>query len=59
MYANKQDLSDAMSAKQMIEYFGIGELGNMKILVKECSVYKNFGLVEGLSWLVDQLNSKT
>ena len=59
LFANKQDLPNAMKAKQIIDTFGINEIKNYTILVKECSVYSNTGLVDGFTWLVEQLNKKS
>ena len=57
VFANKQDIVGALTAKQLTEALGIHEL-KICISVRECSVYKNTGLVEGFTWLVDELNKK-
>jgi signal recognition particle receptor subunit beta len=59
VFANKQDLTGALSAKQLIEALGINEIKSICVSVRECSVYKNTGLVEGFTWLVDELNKKS
>lgn len=49
--ANKQDLPDAMSAKEVTEQLGLSELRGRAFHVQPSSAPKGEGLFEGLDWL--------
>lgn len=49
--ANKQDLPDAMSTKEVTEQLGLADLRFRKIHVQPTSAPKGEGIYEGLEWL--------
>eukprot|EP00434_Breviolum_minutum_P025769 symbB.v1.2.022780.t1/scaffold2060.1/size90856/2 len=49
--ANKQDLPDAMSVREMTEKLGLLDVTDRPILVQPSSAPKGEGLFEGLAWL--------
>merc|ERR1711983_210441 len=55
IFANKQDLPNAMSASELTEKLGLNELRNRRWYIQAtCAVHGN-GLYEGLDWLSNEL----
>jgi len=57
--ANKQDLSDALSAANITERLKLNTIDNRKWHIQETSAISNEGLYEGLDWLSSTLRSRT
>ena len=55
IFANKQDLPNAMSVSEVIEKMGLGSLSNTKWHVEATCATTGEGLLEGLGWLSDTL----
>jgi len=51
VFANKQDLPDAISASDLSEKLGLNRITNRKWYIQPCCATKNTGLYEGLDWL--------
>ena len=51
VYANKQDLPNAMSASELTEKLGLSLTSNRKWFVQPSCAVSNEGLIEGLDWL--------
>lgn len=58
VFANKQDLPNAMNAAQITDQLGLGSLRNRKWCVKGTIATNGEGLYEGLDWLADQILKK-
>ena len=58
VFANKQDLPNPISAKELKASLGLGPEHEGKIKVQECSAKSNTGLIEGFTWLVDEIENK-
>ncbi len=58
VFVNKQDLPDAMKGKEVRTALGIGMEYEAKVHVQECSAKTNAGLVEGFTWLVNEIDTK-
>ncbi|CAL1129501.1 unnamed protein product [Cladocopium goreaui] len=56
--ANKQDLPDAMSGKEVSEKLGLLEIEGRPILVQPSSAPKGEGLFEGLDWLTKAMTRR-
>jgi ADP-ribosylation factor protein 1 len=59
VYANKQDVSSAVSPSQLTEKMNLSSLKNRRWLVQGASAIKGEGLLEGLDWVAKQLTSKS
>mmetsp|Transcript_30394 Transcript_30394/g.47181 ORF Transcript_30394/g.47181 Transcript_30394/m.47181 type:complete len:180 (-) Transcript_30394:148-687(-) len=53
--ANKQDLSDALSAAEVTQQLGLEDIKHVKWKVKGTEHYEWEGLLEGLDWLVREI----
>eukprot|EP01018_Ginkgo_biloba_P032426 Gb_00708 [translate_table: standard] len=51
--ANKQDLSDAVSAEELARYLDLKELDERPYMYEAISAYDGLGIREGVNWLVD------
>ena len=58
VFANKQDLPNALSASTLTDKFNLSDLRGRKWYVQPCCATTGEGLVEGLDWLSDQLTGK-
>jgi len=60
VFANKQDVSGALSSKEISEALGLnGTLGeNRHWEIQACSAVKGDGLVEGIGWIVSDIVSR-
>ena len=59
IFANKQDLNNALNTKEIKKHLNIGHLGkNRKCLIKGSSGRTGQGLKEGFDWLTDILIKK-
>lgn len=54
IYANKQDLPNALKAPQIAEKLALGQLHNRKWFIQACCATTGDGLYEGLEWLSSQ-----
>ena len=61
VFANKQDLSDAMKPEELQDRLGLtlSGLRNRTWVVQPCCATTGDGLYEGLSWLMAQSKSKS
>lgn len=59
VFANKQDLPEAIKSQEIIDMLGIGEYVNKKpvsiVRVQESSAMKDEGLLQGFEWIVDKI----
>ena len=59
IFANKQDLAEAIRADEMTEMLGLIEYVNKKptplIKVQESSAVQDRGLLDGFEWIVDRI----
>mmetsp|Transcript_27409 Transcript_27409/g.40906 ORF Transcript_27409/g.40906 Transcript_27409/m.40906 type:complete len:246 (-) Transcript_27409:373-1110(-) len=55
--ANKQDLPNAMSLKEIAENLGVGSLRKPKLHIQPCVATTGHGLEEGMAWLHRALHS--
>ena len=51
VFCNKQDLSGAMSKKEISDKLGLPALNKLKWLIQPCCATTGEGLYEGLDWL--------
>ena len=58
VFANKQDMTNAMKTKEIKDALGIGMDMEGKIRVQEASAAKYEGLYEGFSWLINEVENK-
>ncbi|EDQ85262.1 uncharacterized protein MONBRDRAFT_34340 [Monosiga brevicollis MX1] len=58
VFANKQDLPNAMSPAEITEKLGLPELRNRKWYIQSACATQGEGLYEGLDWLSNELASK-
>ena len=58
IFANKQDLPNAMSVKEITERLGLNQLRNRKWYIQATCATSGDGLYEGLDWLSNTLNKK-
>ena len=56
VFANKQDLPNAMSAPEVTEMLGLHNLRMRKWFIQAACATTGDGLYEGLEWLKDTLN---
>ena len=59
LFANKQDLPNAMSTTEIMEKLGLNELKNRAWFVQSACATKGEGLNEGLDWLANQIQNKS
>jgi ADP-ribosylation factor-like protein 1 len=55
--ANKQDLPDAASEKDISEVLGLTKIKNRDWSIYKCSAVTGKGLNESMDWLVEKLSS--
>merc|ERR1711935_15411 len=55
IFANKQDLPNAMSASELTEKLGLNELRNRRWYIQATCAVQGNGLYEGLDWLSTEL----
>ena len=58
VFANKQDLPNAMSASEMTERLGLHALKHRQWYIQACCATTGDGLYEGLDWLSATLQKK-
>merc|ERR1719221_165909 len=58
VFANKQDLPNAMTVDEVTEKLGLHKLRNRKWLVQPSCATRGEGLYEGLDWLAHTLSAK-
>ncbi|KAL6909590.1 hypothetical protein ACP4OV_001871 [Aristida adscensionis] len=58
VFANKQDLPDAMSSAEIAEELGLQSLSNRTWHIQSCCATSGEGLYEGLDWLSANMNIK-
>lgn len=56
VFANKQDLPNALSASQMTEKLGLDKLKGRKWYIQQACATQGTGLYEGLDWLSNELS---
>jgi len=59
VFANKQDLPNAMSVSEMIEKLSLNSLTNRRWHVEATCATTGEGLYEGLNWLAETLQKRT
>ncbi|CAD5224495.1 unnamed protein product [Bursaphelenchus xylophilus] len=59
IFANKQDLPNAMSAAEITDKLGLHNLRNRNWYIQATCATTGDGLYEGLDWLSNQLKSRT
>lgn len=57
VFANKQDLPNALPVKQIVERLALNTLHNRKWFVQACCATSGDGLLEGLDWLSKTISS--
>ncbi|KAG0168315.1 ADP-ribosylation factor-like protein 5A [Apophysomyces sp. BC1034] len=55
VFANKQDVKDALSAAKISEILGLTSLKDRQWHIQACSALSGDGLFEGLDWVVLQI----
>ncbi|EGR29351.1 hypothetical protein IMG5_157450 [Ichthyophthirius multifiliis] len=58
IFANKQDLENAMSTDQIVEKYKLSDIKSHCWHIQACSAINNQGLEEGLDWIVEKLLEK-
>ena len=58
IYANKQDMPNALSVKNIVELLELNKLRNREWFVQGTNAITGEGLYEGLDWLTKTLNKK-
>lgn len=58
MFANKQDLPNAMNPAEITEKLGLNELRGRKWYIQATCATQGDGLYEGLDWLSEALSQK-
>lgn len=58
VYANKQDLKDAMKASEISNLLDLTSIKTHNWQIQSCSALNGTGIQEGLEWMVDQLMTK-
>jgi len=58
VFANKQDLPNAMSAAEITEKLGLSQMRNRGWYIQSCCATSGDGLYEGLDWLTNAITSK-
>lgn len=59
VFANKQDLPNAMSASELTDKLGLQRLNNKRWYIQATCATQGTGLYEGLDWLSNELSSKS
>lgn len=55
VFANKQDLPNAMPVAELTQELGLPSMNNRKWFVQACCATNGTGLYEGLDWLTENL----
>ena len=55
--ANKQDIANAMKKEPIADFLGLSLLQDRQWFVQECSAVTGKGLVDGLQWLSDAVQT--
>ena len=59
IFANKQDLPDAVKTQELTEMLGLLELVSKKtapmVKIQESSAFQDRGLLEGFEWITDRI----
>ncbi|XP_017303873.2 ADP-ribosylation factor 2-like, partial [Diaphorina citri] len=58
IFANKQDLPNAMTAAELTDKLGLHSLRNRQWYIQSTCATQGQGLYEGLDWLSNQLSKK-
>mmetsp|Transcript_25865 Transcript_25865/g.46785 ORF Transcript_25865/g.46785 Transcript_25865/m.46785 type:complete len:193 (-) Transcript_25865:401-979(-) len=58
VFANKQDLLNALSAKTIADLLGLDGIRDRTWQIQPCSAKTGEGLEEGITWVVDKVQSK-
>ncbi|KAJ4716248.1 ADP-ribosylation factor [Melia azedarach] len=58
VFANKQDISNAMPASEVADKLGLHSLGQRSWFIQSSSATTGQGLYEGLDWLSDNISVK-
>merc|ERR1712050_607266 len=58
VFANKQDMDQAMSPAEIAKELGLASIKNRKWQIFKTSALRNIGLAEGMEWLVDALKDR-
>jgi signal recognition particle receptor subunit beta len=58
VFANKQDLPEAMSEEEIIGKLNLGELKCHTWHIQKCSAMTGEGITDGLDWLHSKLQEK-
>lgn len=58
LFANKQDLPNAMSAAELTDKLGLNQLRNRRWYIQATCATQGHGLYEGLDWLSNELAKK-
>lgn len=58
VFANKQDLSGALSVEEVKEVLGLDQVKGRHWHIQPCSAYTGDGLVQGVDWLVQDIASR-
>jgi signal recognition particle receptor subunit beta len=58
IFANKQDLPEAMSEEEIIGKLNLGDLKCHTWHIQKCSAMSGEGIDEGLDWLHSKLHEK-
>jgi len=58
VFANKQDMDQAMTPVEVANELGLAGIKHRKWQIFKTSALKDFGLEEGMEWLVSALNDK-
>jgi len=58
VFANKQDLPNAMSAAEITEKLGLSSMRNRGWYIQSCCATNGDGLYEGLDWLCNSISKK-
>ena len=56
VYANKQDLSQALTCPQLVEKLRLSSLRGREWVIQPCSAKTGAGLIEGMEWLSKTLS---
>ena len=57
IYANKQDLPNAMSAGEMTDKLGLHGLRHRQWYIQACSASSGDGILDGMEWIATTLTS--
>ena len=58
IFCNKQDIEGAMSVKEIKEFLDLDSITTRHWGVIPCSAMTGFGLLEGISWLADDISKR-